>query len=76
MDTQSAYLSGRQILDGIVILNEIVDEAKKRKLKRVFFKVDFEKAHNSVDWQYLNDMMVDMKFGVRFGNASLGFLQG
>lgn len=43
-ETQSAFIDGRQILDGIVVLNEIVGEAKKKKLSLVIFKVDFEKA--------------------------------
>lgn len=61
-DTQSVFLRGRHILNGVVILNEVIDEARKKKLSRVVFKVDFEKAYDSVDWNYLNDMLVGMKF--------------
>nr|GFA48284.1 RNA-directed DNA polymerase, eukaryota, reverse transcriptase zinc-binding domain protein [Tanacetum cinerariifolium] len=41
---QSAFISGRQILDGPLILNEIIDWYKKLKKKLMLFKVDFEKA--------------------------------
>lgn len=55
-------MGGRQILDGIIVLNEMIDEAKKKKLQRIFFKVDFEKAYNSIDWDYLEEMMIEDKF--------------
>jgi len=38
-----------QILDGILIANEAVDEARKMKKELMLFKVDFEKAYDSVD---------------------------
>nr|GEZ63008.1 RNA-directed DNA polymerase, eukaryota, reverse transcriptase zinc-binding domain protein [Tanacetum cinerariifolium] len=41
---QSAFISGRQILDGPLIFSEIIDWYKKRKKKLMLFKVDFEKA--------------------------------
>jgi hypothetical protein len=48
-DTQSAFVKGRQILDGILVANEVVDEAKKLKRELLLFKVDFEKAYDFVD---------------------------
>lgn len=36
-------------MDGILVLNEALDEAKKNKLSRLFFKEDFAKAFDSVD---------------------------
>lgn len=36
-ENQSALIEGRQILDGVVILNELLDEAKKRKKSSVIF---------------------------------------
>lgn len=37
-----------------------------KKQSRVIFKVDFEKLYDFVDWYFLNDMMVGMKFGVKW----------
>lgn len=51
-ENQSAFVGGRQILDGIVVLNELIDEAKKKKIKRIIFKVDFAKAYDTVDWDF------------------------
>nr|GEW24395.1 RNA-directed DNA polymerase, eukaryota [Tanacetum cinerariifolium] len=46
-DTQSAFVAGRQILDGPFILNEILHWCKRKNKQVMFFKVDFAKAHDS-----------------------------
>nr|GEX53743.1 RNA-directed DNA polymerase, eukaryota, reverse transcriptase zinc-binding domain protein [Tanacetum cinerariifolium] len=45
---QSAFITGRQILDGPFILSETIDWYKKRKKKMMLFKVNFEKAFDYV----------------------------
>ena len=61
-DTQSAFVKGKKILDGILIANEIVDEAKRMKKELLMFKVDFEKAYDSVDLKCLDMVMIHMNF--------------
>ncbi|MCH97122.1 cytochrome P450, partial [Trifolium medium] len=61
-NTQFAFVEGRQILDGNLIANEVVDDAKKRKKELLLFKVDFEKAYDSVEWGYLDSVMGNMGF--------------
>ena len=56
-EAQSAFVKNRQILDGILIANEVVDEARKAKKDLMLFKLDFEKAYDSVDWEYLDSVM-------------------
>ncbi|GJS57859.1 RNA-directed DNA polymerase, eukaryota, reverse transcriptase zinc-binding domain protein [Tanacetum coccineum] len=63
---QMAFLSGRQILDGNLIANDIVNYAKKKKLKLLLFKVDFEKAFDSVNWKFLIDIMSQIGFGAKW----------
>ncbi|GAU41056.1 hypothetical protein TSUD_374110 [Trifolium subterraneum] len=53
-ESQTAFVKDRQILDGILIANEVVDEAHRTKKELMLFKVDFEKAYDSVDWGYLD----------------------
>ncbi|GAU45582.1 hypothetical protein TSUD_273820 [Trifolium subterraneum] len=43
-ESQTAFVRDRQILDGILIANEVVDEARRAKKELMLFKVDFEKA--------------------------------
>nr|GEX45633.1 RNA-directed DNA polymerase, eukaryota [Tanacetum cinerariifolium] len=46
-DTQSAFVAGRQILDGPFILDEILHWCKRKNKKSIFFKVNFAKAYDS-----------------------------
>lgn len=41
---QYGFIQGRYIKDGVVSLNEILNEVKKKKQSGVVFKVDFEKS--------------------------------
>ncbi|GKB15420.1 RNA-directed DNA polymerase, eukaryota [Tanacetum coccineum] len=62
-NTQSAFVAGRQILDGPFILNEVIDWCKRKKKKALFFKVDFAKAYDSVRWDFLLDVLEAFGFG-------------
>ncbi|XP_024630578.1 uncharacterized protein [Medicago truncatula] len=56
--TQSAFLKGRNLVDGVLVVNELVDYAKITKKYCLIFKIDFEKAYDySVDWEFLEYMM-------------------
>ncbi|XP_058765925.1 uncharacterized protein LOC131639447 [Vicia villosa] len=43
---QSAFVPGRQMMDGVLIANELVDFASKEGKECLLFKVDFEKAYD------------------------------
>nr|GEY70714.1 RNA-directed DNA polymerase, eukaryota [Tanacetum cinerariifolium] len=43
-EVQSAFIADRQILDGSLILNEVLQWCKDKKKHALVFKVDFEKA--------------------------------
>ncbi|KEH34516.1 hypothetical protein MTR_3g467670 [Medicago truncatula] len=44
----SAFVKNRQILDEILIANEVVDECRKFQKDLMLFKLDFEKAYDSM----------------------------
>jgi hypothetical protein len=39
------------------------------KKELLLFKVDFEKAYDSVDWKYLDDVMGKRRFRISGGNG-------
>ncbi|XP_021991610.1 uncharacterized protein LOC110888390 [Helianthus annuus] len=45
--SQSAFLKERYILDGPLILNEIIGWVKRNKKRAFFLKIDFEKAYDN-----------------------------
>ncbi|GKC99053.1 putative RNA-directed DNA polymerase, eukaryota, reverse transcriptase zinc-binding domain protein, partial [Tanacetum coccineum] len=59
---QSDFISGRHILDGPLILSEVIDWYKKRNKKMLLFKVDFEKAFESVSWRFWDHVMESLGF--------------
>jgi hypothetical protein len=51
--TQTAFMPGRHILEGVVILHETIHELHRKKMDGVLLKLDFEKAYNKVKWSFL-----------------------
>ena len=50
---QTAFMKGRNIMSGIVILHEILHETKRKKQIGIILKLDFEKAYDKVNWKLL-----------------------
>ncbi|XP_028101025.1 uncharacterized protein LOC114300334 [Camellia sinensis] len=65
-EVQSAFVCGRQILDSVLIANEVVDAWKRSKKKGIILKLDFEKAYDSLNWEFLWSMMNNLGFGEKW----------
>jgi len=59
---QSAFLEGRGLLDSVLVANETLEEVKRKKEECVVFKVDYEKAYDSVSWEYIYYMLGRLGF--------------
>ena len=55
--SQTAFIPGRHILEGVVILHETIHEMHKKKKNGVILKLDFEKAYDKVKWQFLQQVL-------------------
>ncbi|KAK3230387.1 hypothetical protein Dsin_002268 [Dipteronia sinensis] len=75
-EVQLAFVSGRQIIDGFIITDEIFHKWKKDKNGGLLVKLDFEKAYDSVDHGYLDFMMGEMGFVDYFPMEQFGIEQG
>ncbi|XP_028069140.1 uncharacterized protein LOC114271723 [Camellia sinensis] len=65
-ESQSAFIGGRRILDGILVANEIVYGWKKKQKKGLILKLDFEKAYDSINWEFLCFMLSNFGFGSKW----------
>ena len=62
-ERQSTFIEGRHMLHSVLLIaNEVVEEAKRCHMPCIVFKVDYEKAYDSVSWEFLTYMMSRMGF--------------
>nr|GEV32049.1 RNA-directed DNA polymerase, eukaryota [Tanacetum cinerariifolium] len=65
-EVQLPFIADRQILDGPFILNEVLQWCKNKKKQALIFKVDFEKAYDSVRWDFLDEVLNKFGFGEKW----------
>jgi hypothetical protein len=54
---QTGFIRGRNILEGVFILHEVIHELNRSKSKELILKFDFEKAYDKVRWDFLEIVM-------------------
>jgi len=64
--SQSAFVKGRHLVDGVLIVNEVVEVARLRNQECLILKVDFEKAYDSVEWSFLVYMLRRVGFAEKW----------
>ncbi|XP_076892373.1 uncharacterized protein LOC143544101 [Bidens hawaiensis] len=74
-EEQSAFLHGRNIADGPLMLNEFVVWMKSNHKMGMLFKVDINKAYDSLNWAFLDSIMAQMKFPGRWRYWILAILR-
>ena len=53
LNSQSAFMKGRNIMNGIMALHEVLHETKRRNEVGLILKFDFEKAYDKANWDFL-----------------------
>lgn len=57
-ETQTAFILGRFILDGVMIVHEALHELRRKKKSGIIIKLDFEKAYDKVNWYFFRDVLI------------------
>nr|XP_017228424.1 PREDICTED: uncharacterized protein LOC108203774 [Daucus carota subsp. sativus] len=61
-EEQTGFIKGRLITDGILMIGEIINSIKSKQSEGLIFKIDFEKAFDSVDWSFLFHLLEKLNF--------------
>ncbi|GKE31453.1 RNA-directed DNA polymerase, eukaryota, reverse transcriptase zinc-binding domain protein, partial [Tanacetum coccineum] len=59
----------------VFVLGDLVNECRSKKKQSLVFKVDFEKAFDSVRWDYLDDILRRFGFGKKWCSWIQSFLR-
>ncbi|XP_062112533.1 secreted RxLR effector protein 78-like [Humulus lupulus] len=62
LEAQAAFVEGRQILDSVLVANEAVEEYRSKGRSGLVFKIDFEKAYDYVEWDFLDLVLAKKGF--------------
>jgi hypothetical protein len=60
--SQTAFIKGRCLHEGVLALHEIAHELRVKNLKGVLLKLDFEKAYDRVNWEFLREVLLRKGF--------------
>jgi hypothetical protein len=55
--THTTFLPGRNIIEGVIILHEIIHEMHRKKKDGLIFKIDFEKAYVKINWSFVQQTL-------------------
>lgn len=61
-ENQTGFIKGRNILEGVVVIHEVIHELRRTKGKGLILKIDFEKAYDRVRWDFLEQVMMGRNF--------------
>ena len=63
---QNAFVKGRTIFDVIRTIDDVVDHAKQKGLSGILLAIDFEKAFDTLNFNYLTRILHEFNFGPSF----------
>lgn len=68
-ESQAAFVPGRQISDNIFVAHELISALHSKKdcsEKYVAIKTDISKAHDHVEWSFLEATMIQLGFDIKW----------
>ena len=60
---QTGFIAGRYIGENIRLLLDIMEYAEENDIPGLFLLIDFEKAFDSISWNFLNNVLKIFNFG-------------
>jgi hypothetical protein len=66
LSNQTAFIKGRNIMTGVMVLHEVMHETKRKGQTGIILKLDFEKSYDKVCWDFLFSGLVMRGFCQRW----------
>jgi len=63
-------MAGQNILEGVAILHETIQELHRKNLNVVIFKIDFEKAYDKDQWPFPFQIFLMKAFSSKWRNGN------
>jgi hypothetical protein len=67
---------GEVFMEGVLALHEIAHELKRKMLGGFLLKLDFEKAYDMVDWDFLREVLLTKGFSAGLVHRILQLVSG
>jgi hypothetical protein len=65
-ENQTTFITGRNILEGVLILHEVIHELSSKSQNGIILKLDFEKAYDKMHWDFLEEVLILKEFPARW----------
>ena len=65
---QTAFINRRFILESVVVAHEVIQEVHRSGGDGLVVKVDYEKAYDRVNWDFIKGMLLSRSFGIKWVN--------
>jgi hypothetical protein len=75
-NSHTAFIKGRNILERVIILHEVIHELRWSSRQEVMFKIDFEKPYDKVRWDFVKEVLVEKSFPTTWITQTMSTIQG
>lgn len=79
-ESQSAFVKNREILDGVLVVNEAFWWLKKTRQKAAILKIDLQKTYDTIQWNFVQEIVIacgleiNRRIGLQSNMASMSIL--
>jgi hypothetical protein len=74
--SQTTFLPGRNIMEGVIVLHETIHEMHRKKENGLIFKFDFEKAYDKINWSFVQQTLRMKGFSPTWCKWIASFMEG
>ena len=60
---QTGFIKGRFIGQNVRLLNDLIEYTDDKKIPGILLFTDFERAFDSIEWDYIKDVLKRFNFG-------------